>query len=329
LLTQASKAYRGRRDAAESSMNEEPLRGREPRTKFRSSLPVGCGILEPTVQISPIVAAKRHSAGWQGLTTENVYVPAERRIECQYSAPFHLLVMYVDGVRRDGETFIDGLTPSTLRNVANKLTFVPGNSAYNEWHETRTPMRISYLYLDPAKLDGSRNEDTVYAPKAFFDDSVVWNTATKLKSVIESGKAAHSYVDALIDVLSHELSCSDKELSRNSPVRRGGLASWQMRIVTQHIEEHVGEQISLSTLAKLARLSPAHFCRAFKQSFGVPPHEYHVQRRIEKAKALLAERNASVTDVGFALGYSHTSSFSVAFRKIIGRSPREFRRDFG
>lgn len=101
-----------------------------------------------------------------------------------------------------------------------------------------------------------------------------------------------------------------------------------MRIVTQHIEEHLSEQISLLTLADLARLSQSHFSRAFKQSFSVPPHEYHIQRRIEKAKALLAEREASVTDVGFALGYSHTSSFSVAFRKVTGRSPTEFRRDF-
>src|SRR5215469_3586170 len=111
------------------------------------------GILEPTVQISPIGAARRQSAGWQGLTTENIYAPAERRIECQYCALSHLLVMYVDGIRRDGETFIDGLTPSTLRNVTNKLTFVPANHAYNEWHEARTPMRISYLYLDPARFN--------------------------------------------------------------------------------------------------------------------------------------------------------------------------------
>ena len=108
--------------------------------------------------------------------------------------------------------------------------------------------------------------------------------------------------------------------------RRGGLATWQMRIDTQHIEEHLSEQISLLTLADLARLSQSHFSRAFKQSFSVPPHEYHIQRRIEKAKALLAEREASITDVGFALGYSHTSSFSVAFRKVTGRSPTEFRR---
>jgi AraC family transcriptional regulator len=208
------------------------------------------------------------------------------------------------------------------------MTLVPAGRAYNEWHEPRTPMRISYLHLDPSKLNGPGDESTIYAPKAFFDDPVVWDTATKLRGVIESGRADQYYVDALTKVLAHELSRSDEEPSRKSPVNRGGLATWQSRVVIQHIEEHLSEQISLVTLADLARLSRSHFSRAFKQSFGVPPHEYHVQRRIDKAKALLTEREASVTDVGFALGYSHTSSFSVAFRKITGRSPRDFRRDF-
>jgi AraC family transcriptional regulator len=74
-------------------------------------------------------------------------------------------------------------------------------------------------------------------------------------------------------------------------------------------------------------LSQSHFSRAFKKSFGVPPHEYHVQRRIDKAKALSAGREASVADVGFAF-YSHTSLFSIAFGTFTGRSPSEFRRDF-
>ena len=208
MPSEVSKAERPRWGAAESVINGGHLRRRKRRPSFGSSFLVEREIFAPTVQISPIGAATRHSAGWQGLTAESIYAPVQKRIECQYSAAFHLLVMYVDGIRRDGETSIDGVAPSRLRNVANKLTFVPANHTYDEWHEARTPMRISYLYLDPAKLDGSRNEDTVYAPKAFFDDSVVWNTATKLTSVIESGKAAHSYVDALIDVLSHELSGS-------------------------------------------------------------------------------------------------------------------------
>jgi AraC family transcriptional regulator len=95
-----------------------------------------------------------------------------------------------------------------------------------------------------------------------------------------------------------------------------------------YIEEHLGAQIGLSTLAQLARLSQHHFCRAFKQSFGIPPHQYHVQRRIEQAKLLLADRSISITDIGFTLGYSQTSSFSVAFRKNTGWTPSEYRREF-
>ena len=324
IPTVTSKAKGG--DALRS-ICERHFRDHELYLGVSSATPIECGILEPTVQISPVGTAKRYSAGCQGLTTESIYAPAQSKIECRFSAPSHLLVMYIDGIRRDGETYIDGLSPSTLRNVSNKLTFVPANHAYNEWHEARTPLRISYLYLDPSKLSRHGDEDTIYAPKAFFDDSVVWDTAIKLKNVIEGGNAEKSYVDALVNVLAHELSRNDEETSR-SPASRGGLATWQMRTVSQHIEEHLNQQIFLGTLAKLARLSQSHFSRAFKKSFGVPPHEYHVQRRIEKAKTLLAERDASITDVGFALGYSHTSSFSVAFRKITGRSPREFRRDF-
>jgi AraC family transcriptional regulator len=285
-------------------------------------------IFDQTVDISPMDAIKRHSTGRYGILVESIYAPAQSRIVCRFRAPCHLVVMYDDGIRRDGETSIDGTVRSTIRCIANKLTFVPVNHAYNEWHETRTPMRISYLYVDPFELDGPGGERTIYTPKAFFDDPVIWDTVTKLKGVIENGKADKSYVGALTNVLAHELSRSNEEPSRNAPVRRGGLTGWQMRLVMQHIEEHLSEQISIDTLAEITRLSECHFSRAFKQSIGVPPHEYQIRRRVERAKALLAEREASVTDVGFAVGYSYTSSFSVAFRKITGRSPREFRRDF-
>src|SRR5262245_27084904 len=105
LRTEATAAGRGRRDTVESSINGEHLRDREPRSRFRSRFPVECGVLQPIVQISLIGTAKRHSADWQGLITESIYAPVQRRIECRYSGPCHLLAMYVDGVRRDGETF--------------------------------------------------------------------------------------------------------------------------------------------------------------------------------------------------------------------------------
>jgi AraC family transcriptional regulator len=94
--------------------------------------------------------------------------------------------------------------------------------------------------------------------------------------------------------------------------------------VLEFIEEHLSETISLSTLSTLARLSPYHFVRAFRQTLGMPPHRYHVRRRVERAKILLADR--TVTDVALAVGYAETSSFSSGFRRVTGMSPTEFRR---
>ena len=168
ILAGNSKTRQARWNTTESLMSQRHIRGREPRSNPKSDFPLEYGILAPTVQISPIGAATRHSTGWQGLTTESIYAPVRKRIECQYSAAFHLLVMYVDGIRRDGETSIDGVAPSRLRNVANKLTFVPANHTYDEWHEARTPMRISYLYLDPFQARWIRCRRYGVRAKSFF-----------------------------------------------------------------------------------------------------------------------------------------------------------------
>jgi AraC family transcriptional regulator len=170
--------------------------------------------------------------------------------------------------------------------------------------------------------------DAPYVPKVFFEDSILWATAIKLKSVLESNNSGTAYLEALANVLAHELSHSGGEATPGLPANRGGLASWQMRAVTAYIGEHLNEQISLVTLARLARLSQHHFCRAFKRSFGVPPHEYHLRRRMEEAKLMLSDRVTSITEVAFNLGYSSSSSFSLTFRKITGQTPSEFRRKF-
>ena len=109
-------------------------------------------------------------------------------------------------------------------------------------------------------------------------------------------------------------------------VSRGGLSGWQRKAVTDFIEANLGEALRLTDIAQLARLSPYHFSRAFKQSFGVPPHRYHVGRRIARAKELLADPGKSVTGIARELGFAETSSFSATFRRVTGASPSDFRR---
>ena len=283
----------------------------------------------PTVKITPAEPATRLGTGWHWWFSECVHVPIGNKVEFRFQGSRHLLVLYNEGVRRCGETSIHGLQSSSLRSLAHKLTFVPAGQAYREWHETGSSTRIAFLYLDPAAFQKSSDRECGFPPRILFEDSLVWDTASKLKNTIESGQAkCRPYLEALSGVLAHELSRIDHEVPREPAVSRGGLAGWQERAVVDYIEEHIGEQISLLTLAGLARLSVHHFCRAFKQSVGLPAHQYQVQRRMEVAKLLLADRTTSVTDIAISLGYAQTSSFSNAFRKTTGWTPTVYRREF-
>jgi len=94
-----------------------------------------------------------------------------------------------------------------------------------------------------------------------------------------------------------------------------------------YIEEHVADDIPLATLAELVQLSPYHFCRSFKSSFGIPPHRYHANRRIERAKQLLANRELSVTTIALDVGFGDTSRFSAAFHRLTGQTPSRYRRN--
>jgi AraC family transcriptional regulator len=300
----------------------------EPGSIVASRQTMGCDLRDSTVQIYPAESVKRDSACWNGIATETVYAPTQSRVEFRFDGSVHLLIMYDHGSRREGETSISGLAPSRLRNFGNKLTFAPAGHTYREWHETGLPIRVTYLYLDPIGIQQRAEEDVVYAPRVFFEDPILRETATKLKGVIDSRRSENGrYLEALANVLVQELGRSSQDCAPSTAATRGGLTGWQMRAVTSYVDEHLDEQTSLLTLARIARLSQYHFCRAFRQSLGVPPHQFLVQRRIERAKGLLADRKNSVTSVGLTIGYSQTSSFTVAFRKITGQNPSEFRRN--
>jgi AraC family transcriptional regulator len=281
----------------------------------------------PSVEVTPAEAVKRQGTGWHWWFSESVYLPIGTRIAFRFEGPTHLLVLYHTGQWKNGETSINGLRSSKPRSFARKLTFVPAGCAYQAWHETGASTHVTFLYLDPAALKSTCGK-VDFLPMLNFEGSIVWDTASKIKNTIESGCAKSSYLEALSGVLAHELSGGSQKVVPEPALRRGGLASWQMRAVADYIEEHLGEQVCLLKLAELAQLSLHHFCRTFKQSFGMPAHQYQVQRRMEVAKLLLADRSTSVTDIALSLGYAQTSSFSNVFRKTIGRTPTVYRKEF-
>jgi AraC-like DNA-binding protein len=284
------------------------------------------------VQFGPPDVAHRHLAEWNGIQADTVEIVSREPYEYGFKASHHLLIMSEHAQRDEGETLIEGLPKSTLREFSHKLSLVPAGHQFFGWIKPRTSVRVTYFYIDPRgpSLDPELGfADTEFKPRLFFFDKDLWETAAKLKSLSQnSNPGERQYAEALSIVLAHEL----LRLNNNNGVVhkqeyvRGGLAGWQQKKVAQYIEEHLLEDIPLAQLAQVARLSPYHFVRAFKQSFGLPPHRYLSKLRMDEAKALLADPARSVTQIGVNLGFSETSSFTTAFRKHTGVTPTAYRR---
>lgn len=279
--------------------------------------------------VIPAEVVARRAIEWDGIRVEVIQCVTHDKIELRFFGPCHLLVAYQDGFREEGETLIDDAPRSTLRTLAGKLTFVPAGCHYREWQRPRVRSRLICFYFEPDKMargSGLGEVMTTFTPRVLFENNVMWETAIKLAVAMEDNPEAERYCEALAIIMAHELSAIHRRSACRWPSIRGGLAAWQQRLVVAHIQDHLAEQISLADLATLVELSRYHFCRAFKQSFGVPPHRYHINRRIERAKTLLVNTPLSITEMAIALGFSETSSFSTAFREATGAAPTDYRR---
>ena len=124
----------------------------------------------------------------------------------------------------------------------------------------------------------------------------------------------------LIDLLRHQ------DAPRHIASVKGGLAAWQLRRVEEMIHDCLADGLSLAELAAVTGLSKSHFARAFRHSTGLPPHQYQLNARVERAKHLLRRSDLTLTQIGSDCGFKEQSQFIRVFRRLVGFSPGTWRR---
>ncbi len=118
----------------------------------------------------------------------------------------------------------------------------------------------------------------------------------------------------------------------NQSIRRersaGRLAGWQERRVKDLLLSNLAEDVSLEELAKHCRLSRGHFVKVFRATTGMPPHQWLIAQRVERAKELMMSTDMPLTEIAFQCGFSDQSHFSRLFSRAVGVTPRTWRMSF-
>lgn len=138
------------------------------------------------------------------------------------------------------------------------------------------------------------------------------------------GPAAAALIDGLfLELIVHLLRAYGGGPS--PPPTPGGLSDICARRVAAYVDAHLTLPISLAELADVAGYSPYHFSRLFKARFGLTPHAYIVQRRLDRAVHMLRSRRASITEITFACGFSTQQQFTATFARAFGVPPGRWR----
>lgn len=108
---------------------------------------------------------------------------------------------------------------------------------------------------------------------------------------------------------------------------RGGLTPRQLSRVRDYVEAHLSVRIAVTELADVAGLSESWFTRAFKQTTGLPPHQWVLRRRLARAQGLLEASDLSLAEIACAVGFADQAHLTRSFRSATGVTPAAWRRD--
>lgn len=269
------------------------------------------------------------SADWQGFRVISSRYDVAGRREFDWQIPELMLAVRLSGQTQHEVRFDGGRTERFVVRPG-QVRLLPANQRVRGHTHGVGTIREALLLLEPDWIArASRGEFDL--PRLGLQWSADLRNPLILEALVALGREVeqpgplgriHAESLALLILT---------ELVRHHAVRPGvlsqahGIASHRLRRITAYIEAHLGEDLSLLGLAAEAGVSRVHFIRQFKRLTGLAPHQYVLRRRVERAAALLQNRDACLKALALEVGFSSQSHLTAAFQRVYGTTPGAYR----
>ena len=285
------------------------------------------------IQRDAVEILGRKSVHWDGFGVEVVNRRVMGRWEFEACAPEHGLCLSLDGLPRRVEGCFDGGRIERFELGPGGLFLLPAHRHLRGHLEACGTFRSAALRLEPdlitrasgGDLDASR---VALAPAGTIENRTLAEAMTALAREVEQpGLMGRMYAEGLGLVVLAQL-VRHHAVVPDARRRANRVASRRFRQVTDFIEAHLGEDLSLMALAAAAGLGPAHFAQQFRRVAGLSPHQYVLRRRVKRAAALLRLSRRSVAEVALEVGFSSQSHLTAAFRRVYGTTPGAYRAEY-
>jgi AraC family transcriptional regulator len=182
------------------------------------------------------------------------------------------------------------------------------------------------VVVQPAKLKALIGSESAIEAVIGLQDEVLTAIMEAIcAEVLRGGNSGRKFAEAMTVAIGTQLL---RLFGEANAAPKGGITGRQLRLITDYIDAQLEREISVAKLAELAGLSEAHFARAFKQTTALSPHKFVIERRLERAKRLLADTEDSIADIALACGFADQAHFSRTFAQAYGATPSALRKSF-
>lgn len=214
------------------------------------------------------------------------------------------------------------------RSLPGEVMIMAANQP-NAWEWDDAP-DVLHLYVSTALVQqaaaetGCRRHELIDG--VGLSDPVIHRIGLDLLGELRSpGLGGDLYGDALAQALAVQLLRAHSSVLQNPLQDAAALPPYKLRRAIEYVDGHLADDLTIEEIARAASVSMFHFAHAFKRATGLPPHQYVIRRRIERAMHLLRHSELPIAQVALAVGFATQSHFTTVFGRICGATPKKYR----